>query len=117
MRMSSLHLERFVHRVAGSYITRPTGSCKGKLPNTDFFTAAHTPEGRRESESLEVYVTVLRIWNVVTPTCIAVDLCGHNILTSLGFGVIPGILPLLATGSPATSWISAVKSIGLDPLM
>lgn len=36
---------------------------------------------------------------------------------SLGLGVIPGILPRLAMGLPSTSCRSAVKSIGLAPLI
>ena len=41
----------------------------------------------------------------------------YIILLSLELGVMPGSLPLLATGFPSTSWRSAVKSIGLAPLM
>ena len=36
---------------------------------------------------------------------------------NLGLGVMPGILPRLAIGLPAISWRSAVKSIGLAPLI
>ena len=38
-------------------------------------------------------------------------------LFNLGLGVMPGILPRLATGLPSTSWRSAVKSIGLVPVI
>jgi len=36
----------------------------------------------------------------------------YNILCSLGWGVIPGILPLFATGLPSTSLRSIVMSMG-----
>ena len=55
-------------------------------------------------------------------TAVALDELGNIIgpaetRLSRGLGVIPGILPLLAIGSPSNSCRSAVKSMGLAPLM
>jgi hypothetical protein len=41
----------------------------------------------------------------------------RNTSFSLGLEVMPGILPRLAMGFPSTSWMSAVKSMGLAPLI
>jgi len=66
-------------------------------------------------QSLRLYGSAKTVCNL--GNLILFRIFNYSIRFSLGFWVMPGILPLLAMGLPSISWRSAVQSIGLAPLM